>query len=170
MSVQGNLTKLAATGKELFQEPLGTFGFELLKYVCVRECEMGRFEKFSWVLFLVILFELGRFDKSGGRRWRDGICLLPDLSYPHFNLDLRDHLFAFHFSPTFPLWEVHQHPVIQLVFKVPKYFWAFNIKRLWVITEELLWYVTFKKIFMTPCDSFISENLLNCVSQKVKWF
>ena len=99
MSVQGNLTKLAATGKELFQEPLGTFGFELLKYVCVRECEMGRFEKFSWVLFLVILFELGRFDKSGGRRWRDGICLLPDLSYPHFNLDLRDHLFAFHFSP-----------------------------------------------------------------------
>ena len=102
MSVQGNLTKLAATGKELFQEPLGTFGFELLKYVCVRECEMGRFEKFSWVLFLVILFELGRFDKSGGRRWRDGICLLPDLSYPHFNLDLRAICLLFTFHPPSP--------------------------------------------------------------------
>ena len=43
-------------------------------------------ERVSWVIHSNI--GEGRFDKSGGRRWRDGICLLSDLSYPHFNLDL----------------------------------------------------------------------------------
>ena len=73
--------------------------------------------------FLVIgsNFEEGRFDKSGDRRWRDGICLLPDLSYQHFNLDLLPIclLFTFH-PPTRGLGDASTciPTALQLVFKV----------------------------------------------------